>query len=145
MEAFLIRRDNNFFTIYPEYFDKSLSRKEGRRLRKNNSIEEPKLNEIRLAAQKIGLRIGDIQPDAAYSRKWWEPSGLILIEKKYSKLETIKQIGEEITNIIRPALERKKKELKTTSRSKKRVEKRIKVKTKPSDSSKQAFKIKKRR
>ncbi|MHA1977936.1 MAG: signal recognition particle subunit SRP19/SEC65 family protein [Candidatus Hodarchaeales archaeon] len=112
-----MRRDNTHYFIYPEYFDKSLKRSEGRRLPINDSLENPSLLEIRLAAEKLGLDY-EIRDSGTYPRQWWDPKGLILIEKKQSKLKTIRQLGFEIDKNIKPALEKKRKEVKEAKKKK---------------------------
>ena len=105
-----MRRDNTHYFIYPEYFDKSLKRSEGRRLPLNCSLDNPTWQEIRLAAEKLELGC-EIKKDGSYSRQWWNPKGYVLVEKKKSKLSTLREISSEIEKSIRPALEKKKKEL----------------------------------
>ncbi|MHA2166481.1 MAG: signal recognition particle subunit SRP19/SEC65 family protein, partial [Candidatus Hodarchaeales archaeon] len=94
----------------PEYLDKSLKRSEGRRLPLDCSLDNPTWQEIRLAAEKLGLG-WELRKDGGYSRQWWNPKGLVLVEKKKSKLSTLREISIEIEKSIRPALEKKKKEL----------------------------------
>ncbi|MHA1994412.1 MAG: signal recognition particle subunit SRP19/SEC65 family protein [Candidatus Hodarchaeales archaeon] len=112
-----MRRDNTHYFIYPEYFDKSLKRSEGRRLPIVDSVENPSLLEIRLAAEKLGLDY-EIRESGSYPRQWWDPKGLILVEKKESKLKTIRKISFEIDKNIKPALEKKRKEVKEAKKKK---------------------------
>jgi signal recognition particle subunit SRP19 len=112
-----LRRDNTHYFIYPEYFDKSLKRSEGRRLPIVDSVENPSLLEIRLAAEKLGLDY-EIRESGSYPRQWWDPKGLILVEKKESKLKTIRKISFEIDKNIKPALEKKRKEVKEAKEKK---------------------------
>lgn len=105
-----MRRDNFHYFVYPEYFDQSLTRKEGRRLPLSIAIENPTLLEIKLAAEKMEYKY-EIKKDSAYSRQWWNPKGLILIENKEPKQQLLVNIGKTVKNIIRPALEKQKKEI----------------------------------
>ncbi|MFX0185279.1 MAG: signal recognition particle subunit SRP19/SEC65 family protein [Candidatus Hodarchaeota archaeon] len=105
-----MRRDRTHYFVFPEYFDKSLSRREGRRLPLSEAIEKPRLLELKLAAEKLGYDY-ELRDNAAYPRQWWQKKGLILIQKKESKLKTLREISSEIQKIIRPALEKKEKEL----------------------------------
>jgi signal recognition particle subunit SRP19 len=105
-----LRRDNTHYFIFPEYLDKTLTRKEGRRLSLNLALEDPTITEIRLAAEKLEYDY-EVQKYSAYPRQWWERKGLILIEKKKPKLQTLKDISKEIKVYIRPALEKQKKTL----------------------------------
>ncbi len=106
-----MRRDNTHYFIYPEYFDKTLKRSEGRRLSIEDSLDNPSILEIRLAAEKLGLNY-EIRDSGSYPRQWWNPKGLILVEKKESKLKTIRTLSFEIDKNIKPALEKKRKEVK---------------------------------
>ena len=103
-----LRRDTTHYFIFPEYLDKTLTRKEGRRLSLDFAIESPTVTEIRLAAEKLEFDY-EVQKYAAYPRQWWERKGLILIEKKKPKLQTLKDLSKEIKVHIRPALEKQKK------------------------------------
>ena len=105
-----MRRDNTHYYVYPEYLDKTLTRKEGRRLPLEQALKNPTITEIRLAAEKLGFNY-EIRKEAAYPRHVWEANGLILIEKKKPKLETLGDLCSEIKTYIRPALEKQKKEL----------------------------------
>ena len=105
-----MRRDNTHYFIFPEYLDKSLTRKQGRRLSQELALDSPTITEIRLAAEKLEYSY-EVQKYAAYPRQWWERKGLILIEKKKPKLQTLKDLSKEIKVHIRPALEKQKKTL----------------------------------
>jgi len=105
-----LRRDNSHYFVYPEYFDQSLTRKEGRRLPLSLAIENPTLIEIKLAAEKMDYKY-ELKKDSAYPRQWWNPKGLILIENKEPKQQLLINIGKTVKNIIRPALEKQKKEI----------------------------------
>ena len=125
-----MRRDNTHYFVYPEYLNKVLTRKEGRRLPLEQSLENPTITELRLAAEKLELSY-EIRKYAAYPRYWWERNGLILIEKKRSKLQTLKDLSNEIKIHIRPALEKQKKEL--TKEAKKRRTVKLAPRKKPED------------
>ncbi|MHA2074088.1 MAG: signal recognition particle subunit SRP19/SEC65 family protein [Candidatus Hodarchaeales archaeon] len=104
-----MRRDNTHYIIFPEYFDKKLTRKQGRRIPLNEALENPSLLELKLAAQKLEYDY-EIQEYSAYPRQWWEARGRILVEKKTPKLQTIRDMSVEIPR-IRAALIKQKKQL----------------------------------
>ncbi|UCE13321.1 MAG: hypothetical protein JSV04_14190 [Candidatus Heimdallarchaeota archaeon] len=140
-----MRRDNTHFFVFPEYFDKGLTRKGGRRLSLEDALENPTLTELRLAAEKLGYDY-EIQEDAAYPRHWWDQKGLILIEKKAPKLETLQKLSGEIKTYIRPALEKKKKELQDKRTQKKtRPQWKKRRKEKPQDERRQKFRPQRRK
>lgn len=105
-----MRRENTHYIVFPEYFDRNLTRKEGRRLPLEQAIENPTILELKLAAQKLECDF-KIQEDAAYPRQWWNGKGLILVEKKAPKLQTLRDLSIAISTFIRPALEKQKKQL----------------------------------
>ncbi|MHA1973789.1 MAG: signal recognition particle subunit SRP19/SEC65 family protein [Candidatus Hodarchaeales archaeon] len=137
-----MRRDNSHYFIFPEYFDRSLTRREGRRVPLSLALENPTLIELKLAAEKLQYST-EIRKNAAFPRHWWEPKGLILIEKKESKQQLIKNLSKTIQNIIRPALEKQKKEL--IKEAKKKKIKRAKPKTIKSETESKSFRLKRRR
>jgi len=67
--------------IFPEYFDKSLTRGQGRRLSLKKSLENPTLNELKIASQKLGFNV-DTDLEKAYPKSWRSPKGLIFISNE---------------------------------------------------------------
>ncbi len=104
-----MRRENTHYIIFPEYLDKNLTRKQGRRIPLNEALENPTLLELKLAAQKLEYDY-EIQEYSAYPRQWWEARGRILVEKKIPKLQTLRKMSVEIPR-IRAAIIKQKKQL----------------------------------
>ncbi|HJJ77719.1 MAG TPA: signal recognition particle subunit SRP19/SEC65 family protein [Methanocorpusculum sp.] len=46
-------------TVYPCYFDSSLTRKEGRRVSKSEAVTQPNLSRISRAAKAAGLSVAE--------------------------------------------------------------------------------------
>ncbi|MCW3997740.1 MAG: signal recognition particle subunit SRP19/SEC65 family protein [Candidatus Bathyarchaeota archaeon] len=78
--------------IWPIYFDSSRTRKKGRRVSKNVAVKSPKINEIANVASKLGFQY-EIIPEVSYPKKPWINTGLLLIEKKFTKEQLIKKIA----------------------------------------------------
>lgn len=83
------------FIIWTNYIDAQKSKKEGRKISKNDAIASPTLGEIQSAAEKLGLR-PVIEKEKAYPREWWGSKGRILIEKGKQKNKALKEIAREI-------------------------------------------------
>ncbi len=81
--------------IWPAYFDIRYSRSEGRRVSRDRAIRDPKLDDLEKVSNKLGLN-PIIQPDKRYSRKPWKRSGVVLVDKKGSKTEIIKNIAKSL-------------------------------------------------
>lgn len=79
-------------TIWPVYIDSEKTKKEGRRIPKENAVTSPKLREISNAAKKLQLN-PEIENDKSYSRSWWESSGRVTVDKSATKRETLIKIS----------------------------------------------------
>jgi len=81
--------------IWPAYFDIRYSRSEGRRVPRDRAIRDPKLDDLEKVSHKLGLN-PIIQPEKRYSRQPWKRSGVVLVDKKGSKTELIKNIAKSL-------------------------------------------------
>jgi len=82
-------------TIWPVYIDSKKTKKEGRRISKENAVSSPKLREITKAAEKLHLN-PEVEKYKSYSRSWWESSGRISLDKNMPKGEMLKKISNRI-------------------------------------------------
>jgi signal recognition particle subunit SRP19 len=78
--------------IWPVYIDSKRTKKEGRRISKENAVPSPKLREISNAAKKLNLN-PEVENDKSYSRSWWETSGRVSVDKNISKREILVKIS----------------------------------------------------
>lgn len=62
---------------------------------KDVGVQSPKSTEIQEAATKLGLE-NELVPDVGYSKAPWLKTGMILVEKKVSKEQTIKRIAKQL-------------------------------------------------
>jgi len=84
--------DKDKTMIWPAYLDSKKSQKEGRKIPAKNAVSTPKLREIKQAAEKLGLN-PYTEKGKSYPKSWWENSGRVVVDKKFSKLETILKIS----------------------------------------------------
>lgn len=115
-------RKKRYFVIYPEYFDKTLSRKEGRRIPKNKAVEECTLSKIAFACKHLNFEY-IVEKDKKYSKNWWKSEGRILVnpENVSNKTELIRRvanISRKLRKVEKP-VEGKKKKYPKTRRTKK--------------------------
>jgi len=92
-----MRRQNRIL-LWPIYFDASTSRADGRRVPKKLAVSSPKLEELQLAAKRVGLNVNVIV-DAAHPRFPWRKSGLLIVPKTESKNKVLKRVAEELSRI----------------------------------------------
>ncbi|KPA82930.1 hypothetical protein ABB37_02680 [Leptomonas pyrrhocoris] len=55
-------------TLYPQYIDSSLTPSEGRRLTKEQGVENPSMDEMLLALRVLGYKDVVVEPKASYPR-----------------------------------------------------------------------------
>src|SRR4030042_1800839 len=84
--------------IWPAYFDQTKTRKQGRRVPKSLAVQSPKIAEIKIAAEKLGL-IHEFAPEVGYPKAPWVKTGMIMVEKKGSKEQVIRKIAKQLLNI----------------------------------------------
>ena len=103
-------RKQDKFIIWPAYFDQSKTRKDGRRVSKSLAVTHPKIDEVALAVQKLGLK-HEVVAEAGYPKTPWAKTGMILVEKQGSKEQVIQRIAGKLVKIERktPKEKRKKK------------------------------------
>jgi signal recognition particle subunit SRP19 len=77
--------------LWPSYFDSKLSKKNGRRVLKSMGVERPTVEELALAAQKLGLK-PEIDHSKMYPSAPWA-KGCVYVSKKYAKQATIRKVG----------------------------------------------------
>ena len=85
-------------TIWPQYLNKNLSLKEGRKISKEDAVKDPSMNEIEKAMKRLGLSY-NIDKERAYPGKWYEKSGRVLVEWEGTKLELIREVSLKIKEI----------------------------------------------
>lgn len=84
--------------IWPAYFDLTRSREDGRRVPKSIAVASPKIAEVKEAAEKLSLAC-ELFPDAVYPKASWLKTGMVLVEKKGSKNQTIMMIAKQLSNM----------------------------------------------
>lgn len=85
---------NKKIIIYPEYIDSSLSKKFGRKIKKELSIHKPTVQEIYQASLELGLN--PVIEDKKYPARWWESSQRVVVDKIKSKRYTLGLICQKI-------------------------------------------------
>lgn len=114
-------RKLRYFVIYPEYFDKSLSRREGRKVPKHKAVEDCTLSKIAFACKHLNFEY-IIEKEKKYPKNWWKSEGRILVNPEHvqSKTELIRRIA----NIARKLKKVEKKPAETKKKKKQTAKKR---------------------
>jgi len=88
----MVSRDDNQFVIYPSYFDRSLTRLQGRRVSQKHAVDKPTLETLAKAAKSLGLS-PVLEKNTAHSSTPWKKEGRMLITKKGSKTKVLLQLS----------------------------------------------------
>ena len=88
----MVSRGEEKYVVYPVYFDKTLAKREGRKVSLKNAIEKPTIEDIAKAAKYLGLN-PVIEKESTHPSKHWKKEGRILIDKKDSKIKLLRQIS----------------------------------------------------
>ncbi len=84
--------------IWPVYFDMNRTRKEGRRIPKNQAVFSPKIAEVKEAADKLGLE-NEINLEAHFPKMPWLKSGMLIVQKQEAKEAIIKKLAKQLVKI----------------------------------------------
>ena len=84
--------------IWPIYFDISKTRKKGRRVPKNLAVQSPKIDELKEAVDKLGLK-NEVKLEAHFPKMPWAKTGMLLVEKKEAKEKIIQKIAKQLVKI----------------------------------------------
>ena len=84
--------------IWPVYFDVSKTRKDGRRVPKACAVQSPKIDEIKLAVDRLGLK-NEIRAEAHFPKNHWAKTGMLLVEKNEPKEKIIQKISKQLVRI----------------------------------------------
>jgi signal recognition particle subunit SRP19 len=89
-------KDYDHIILWLDYFNKALSRKEGRRVSKGLAVFEPTIEELVRAAKAVGYNDVETNIEAKHPKRWYKKSGYIMILKDNNKESIIKEIAKEI-------------------------------------------------
>jgi signal recognition particle subunit SRP19 len=84
--------------IWPIYFDASKTRKKGRRVPKNLAVQSPKIQELKEAVDKLGLK-NEVNLESHFPKTPWAKTGMLLVEKKEAKEKIIQKIAKQLVKI----------------------------------------------
>ena len=88
----MVSRGEDKYVIWPIYFDKSVSRLNGRKVAKKHAVEKPSIENISKAAKSLGLN-PILEKEVAHPSRYWKKEGRILVDKKDTKSKTLVKIA----------------------------------------------------
>lgn len=88
----MVSRDEDKYVIWPIYFDKSVSRLDGRTVSRKHAVEKPSIENISKATKSLGLH-PVLEKNAMHPSRHWKKEGRVLVDKKGSKNKLLVQIA----------------------------------------------------
>ena len=88
----MVSKNEGKYVVWPIYFDKSISRNEGRKISRKIAKEKPSVDSIFNICKSLGLN-PILEKNKSHPSKHWKNEGRILIDGKGSKNKILKQIA----------------------------------------------------
>ena len=88
----MVSKNDGKWVIWPIYFDKSISRKNGRKVAKKNAIDKPLLENIVKAAKSLGLN-PIIEKDNSHPKNHWKKHCRVLVVQTKSKSKILENLA----------------------------------------------------
>jgi signal recognition particle subunit SRP19 len=87
--------EDKAWVLWPEYFDISRSRAEGRKVGKDIAVASPTLDMLVIAVKHLGLQY-KAEPEKAYPGAWHQKRGRVLVERTLPKTLLLKKVGQHL-------------------------------------------------
>lgn len=91
----MVSRGEGKYVIWPIYFDKTVSRLNGRKISKKLAFEKPSVENIAKAAKSLGLN-PVLEKSAAHPSRPFKKDGRILVDKKDAKSKLLVRIAKHL-------------------------------------------------
>ena len=85
--------EDTAWVLWPEYFDRSRPRSQGRKVKKGLAVNDPTVDLLSTAVRQLGLQ-HKVEREKKYPANWFSSDGRILVEKTISKSALVKKVGE---------------------------------------------------
>jgi signal recognition particle subunit SRP19 len=92
--------EDTAWVLWPEYFDASRSRDQGRKVKRSLAVKEPSVELITKAVEKLGLEY-EVETEKSYPSNWHGHKGRVLVQKTMKKSQLLARIGQEISKAQR--------------------------------------------
>ncbi len=97
-------RKQKKIVVWPVYFDSSKTRSGGRKVAKSVAVPNPNLTELQEAAENLRLE-PEMKANVSHPAFPWRKTGLMLLNKSGTKMQTLTKLAVEIGAVRRRAEE----------------------------------------
>ena len=92
-------KDYDHIVVWLDYFNRNLTRSNGRRLPRERCVAKPSIQEISDAARTAGLKITESNERARFPRRPHIRSGYLILPKSAPKASILHSIGKRLGQI----------------------------------------------
>jgi len=89
-------KDYDHMVIWLDYFNKTLTKKMGRRIQREKSVFDPSLKELIEASKAAGFEPSESSDQVRFPRRPYVRSGYIIVPKEKSKIKIIRKIADKL-------------------------------------------------
>ena len=89
-------KDYDHMVIRLDYFNKTLTKKMGRRIQREKSVFDPSLKELIEASKAAGFEPSESSDQVRFPRRPYVRSGYIVVPNEKSKIKTIEKIADKL-------------------------------------------------
>jgi len=93
-------KDYDHLILWIDYFNKNLKRRHGRRVKRDQAVSDPTVQDLAEAARAAGLEFSDqeINSEARFPRRSFVKSGYVMVAKKEGtkKSQVIDSVAEKL-------------------------------------------------
>ena len=92
--------EDTAWVLWPEYFDRSRPRSQGRKVKKGLAINNPNVDVISSALKQLGLE-HKVEREKSYPANWISKGGRVLVQKGLPKSQLLQKVGEALVKAQR--------------------------------------------
>ena len=85
--------EDTAWVLWPEYFDRSRPRSQGRKVKKGLAINDPDVDLVSTALKRLGLE-HKVEREKSYPANWFSKKGRVMVEKTMPKSQLVQKVGE---------------------------------------------------
>lgn len=86
-------KDYSTIVVWLDYFNKTLPRSSGRRLKREACVYDPSIKDLAAAAEAAGYEVSESRDDVRYPRRPYVRSGYVVLPKAGPKAGALARIG----------------------------------------------------
>ena len=91
----MVSKEEGFQVLWPRYFDKGLTRAQGRRVSRAQAVPSPRLEDIIKAVKGLKLKYR-LESDASHPSSHWKQNGRVVVQSNLEKTKLVKWVAKRL-------------------------------------------------